>query len=106
MFFDPPYGVEDRAIVYDQDSRTVARDVEEWCLERGRHTDYKIVIAGYENEYKSLVEDGWKTEGWRAQGGYSNLGTRNNTNRHRETLFFSPHCSGQMDLFSWGGHSM
>jgi len=104
MFFDPPYSVEDRNTdVYHHDSTTVGKDVEKWCLERGRLPDYRIVVAGYSDEYKSLVADGWRVNAWSAQGGYGNIAkdgsdARGKANRHRETLFMSPHCLSS-DLF-------
>lgn len=94
IFFDPPYGVDDRDNkLYNCESKTVSLDVESWCAERGNKPSYKIVIAGYESEYKSLVNAGWKTYQWSANGGYGNTGNgQGNKNRHRETLFISPHC--------------
>jgi len=98
MFFDPPYAVEDRdKNIYHNDSITVGKDVEKWCLSRGNDPKMRIVVAGYKEEYKNLVDAGWKTQSWSAQGGYSNLADSSSdaigkTNRHRETLFFSPHC--------------
>lgn len=96
IFFDPPYGDPDRSSVYKDDSFTVSHDVEKWCLERGNNPRYKIVVAGYNTEYTALVAAGWRSEGWSAQGGYSNTGknSRGSKNKHRETLFYSPHCEG------------
>jgi len=97
IFFDPPYGVQDRDTdVYHCDSTAVAADVEKWCLERGGRETYRIVVAGYSDEYKTLVDAGWRTLAWKAQGGYANIArsgeTQGKLNRHREMLFFSPHC--------------
>jgi DNA adenine methylase len=99
IFFDPPYAVADRVQnIYHHDSQTVGKDVESWCLERGRRPDYRIVVAGYECEYPSLVSDGWHQKAWKAMGGYANLSRgadpeeRGKKNRERETLFISPHC--------------
>ena len=90
MYFDPPYGVTDRATdIYHEESITVAKDVETWCLARGDRPSYRIVISGYDTEYKSLVENGWGVFKWSAGAGYS---TSDNNNRHRERLFISPHC--------------
>lgn len=97
MFFDPPYGVEDRSQgIYEKDNLNTAKELEAWCLERGDRKNYRIVIAGYDIEYKELVAAGWTTHQWKAQGGYSNIakseGTQGSKNKYRETLFFSPHC--------------
>lgn len=103
IFFDPPYSVDYREQkIYHHDSVTVGKDVEKWCLERGARPGYRIVVAGYSDEYKSLVDAGWKTKSWSAGGGYSNAGKNNNENRHKETLFISPHCPGVKELFSTG----
>lgn len=92
IFFDPPYGVMDRDInIYHCDSTSIADQVREWCLERGSKPTYRIVLAGYE-EHESLLEQGWTMMQWKAKGGYSNI-SHNNKNRHRERLYFSPHCT-------------
>lgn len=99
MFFDPPYGVEDRDLsLYHHEGSDIAEGVKEWCRERGNNKNYRIVIAGYE-EYLDLVDHGWRVEEWKANGGYSNIGKGNN-NCHREKLYYSPHCVvGQRKLF-------
>jgi hypothetical protein len=68
-------------------------------LERGKNPNYRIVTAGYEDEYKSLVENGWGVYSWKANGGYSRKGTRGEQNAHRERLFISPHCVKHHGLF-------
>ena len=96
IFFDPPYAVEDRyKDIYHHDSITVGKDVEKWCFDRGVLKDYRIVVAGYDDEYETLLASGWSSVRWSANGGYGGTGkgeTVGKTNRHRETLFFSPHC--------------
>ncbi len=107
IFFDPPYGVENRdKDIYHHESLTVAQDVAQWCLERGSKPTYRIVLAGYVEEHEWLLEHGWRMKRWKANGGYGNLGSQDSqgkTNRHREALFFSPHClnkdNTQMTLF-------
>ena len=114
IFFDPPYGeaaTRDPGI-YHVDSLTVADDVRAWALERGTRPTYRIVLAGYYEEHVSLLDAGWTVETWSAKGGYANTArsdeeTRGQTNRHREALFFSPHCltnqgDGQGTLFQEG----
>lgn len=97
MFFDPPYS--DTANRYPRcyavDCLNVAHEVREWCRERGGSPDYRIVLAGYYEEHESLLADGWRATTWKAQGGYANTSraaTNGKVNRHRETLFLSPHC--------------
>ena len=103
IFFDPPYAVEQRDKVYHHDSYDVALEVEKWCLVRGGLPDYRIVCAGYEGEYPSLENAGWSKVEWSAVGGYANLGSAENENRHAERLWMSPNCVGnsaQLDLFA------
>lgn len=99
MFFDPPYGVKDRDTnVYHHDSTDVAKDVVAWVKDRGSKKTYRIVLAGYE-EYEELLSMGWTKQKWSANGGYSNSSKGTNENKHRETLYFSPYCIGQKQLF-------
>ncbi|MCR4293667.1 MAG: DNA adenine methylase [Candidatus Kuenenia sp.] len=93
MFFDPPYGVVDRDTnIYHCDSTDITRDISTWCKERGKISTYRIVIAGYE-EHAELLQEGWTSESWSAQGGYANVGKKRvNANRDREILYYSPYC--------------
>ena len=105
-FFDPPYSAEagrDNAL-YAVESATVAHDVREWSIERGKRTNYRIVIAGYYDEHASLLKIGWRVKTWSAQGGYGKTAkagsnAKGKMNRHKEALFFSPHCVDQRNLF-------
>ena len=106
IFMDPPYGTAASrdAKIYHVDSQTVSADVHAWCHERGTNPNYRIVIAGYSEEHESLLADGWTCRKWSAGGGYGNMGgagdgTNGKVNRHREALFFSPHCLKAGDLF-------
>ena len=109
IFLDPPYGVEDRKQnIYHQDDTTVAAQAAaDWVLARGDWPSYRIVLAGYYEEHERLLAHGWRAKRWTAHGGYSNVrqqaDTQGSENRHREALFFSPHClvadAGQGQLF-------
>jgi site-specific DNA-adenine methylase len=97
IFFDPPYSdVADRNKgLYAVDSDTVAHDVRQWCKGRADDPNYRIVLAGYFDEHKELLDMGWTVHRWSAQGGYASIGkgeTQGGANRHKEALFFSPHC--------------
>jgi len=104
IFFDPPYSdVADRtAGIYAEDSLQVAHDVQQWCLKRGNRKKYRIVLAGYYDEHKELLQYGWRAHHWKSGGGYGNTSgakqTRGKTNRHKECLFLSPHCVGSKGL--------
>lgn len=101
MFFDPPYATKGRhEKLYHHDSIAVAKDVEKWVLERGKMKEYRIVVAGYDDEYGELVQAGWRVHNWKANGGYSNLGEgKGRENTHRERLYISPYCIKQADDF-------
>ena len=47
VFLDPPYGAEDRADLYRQESFSVARDVTEWCLANGSNPLLRIALCGW-----------------------------------------------------------
>lgn len=93
IFLDPPYSVTDRDtdIYGEYDSLTVAHDVRDWAVENGENPRLRIALCGYEGEHK--MPDNWNCFAWSAQGGYSNFRKdKINTNRHRERIWFSPHC--------------
>jgi len=94
IFFDPPYATDFRdKELYHCESLTVAKEVEEWALEKMKHKNIRMVICGYEDEYKKLLKKGWKVESWKAGGGYGNQRKKSkNENRFRERLFISPSC--------------
>jgi DNA adenine methylase len=116
MFFDPPYSdqAERDPGIYAVDCQQVAHDVRQWCLKRGDRETYRIVLAGYYAEHAELLDHGWTVHRWSTAGGYGNLArngtvTQGQQNRHKEALFFSPHCvhakhnAGQMGLFAEAG---
>jgi hypothetical protein len=98
IFMDPPYDPEKcnrDPKIYSEESATVANDVREWCRARGDKKTYRIVLAGYYEEHVSLLDNGWTVYKWSAHGGFANRGkgkTQGEENRHKEALFFSPHC--------------
>jgi len=55
-------------------------------------------LCGYEGDYN--MPDTWECVEWKAGGGYGNQSqTKNNDNRTRERIWFSPHCLKQRGLF-------
>ena len=98
VFLDPPYSDEVRqAGLYAVDSGNVADAVRAWCEEHGDNPRYRIVLAGFDTEHRSLVARGWREVEWYRsgflKGGYANQGD-DGTNQHRERLWLSPHCLG------------
>jgi hypothetical protein len=92
VFLDPPYGVADRADVYGQESRTVSAAVREWAIAHGGRPNLRIALCGYEGEH--AMPPDWSVLAWSAPGGYGNMrkSAVGNANRHRERIWFSPHC--------------
>ena len=115
VFLDPPYSTEaDRDMsLYAKESGTVAHDVRAWCAEHGDDPQYRIVLAGFDNEHTDLEPLGWRCVEWFKAGfltgGMGNAasgGTK--TQQKRERMWLSPHCLGaekpsaQGDLFGLG----
>ncbi len=52
----------------------------------------RLALCGYEGEHDNLERDfGWECVPWKAQGGYANR-NKDNENKHRERIWFSPAC--------------
>jgi hypothetical protein len=112
LFLDAPYrakladGTTNRSDgLYATDGTAASADavVDEviaYCLERGGNPKMRIAACGYEGEgYEVLLGKGWTVEAWTSQGGYANR-NKQNKNRSRERIFFSPHClRGPASLF-------
>ena len=89
VFLDPPYGADAVAKgLYSQEANVTA-SVQAWCAENGDCPKLRIALCGYEGEYDL---PGWTVIAGRATtgGGYGNAAQ--NTNHHRERIWFSPHC--------------
>jgi len=100
VFFDPPYGVKDRATTYTHDCRDVAAAARDWAIGAAERSDMRIAFAGYEGEH---LFPGWAAWRWKARGGYGSQGdAQGRDNAKRETVWFSPAClaANQADLFS------
>ncbi len=90
VFLDPPYGEGRAEGIYAVDSFTVAGDVRRWAIENGDNPLLRIALCGYDDVE---MPDGWEMVRWSAHGGYGHLGHgRGAENRHREVVWFSPHC--------------
>lgn len=104
IFLDPPYGDDnidaDMYTVYDA---SLSASVRQFCLEHGNDPDLRIAVCGYGDEHSALEEHGWVPYRWSAGAGYGNTSddecSTNKVNRHRETVWFSPHCIRQLSLF-------
>jgi hypothetical protein len=99
VFLDPPYGDVRAADLYSTDSLTVATDVQAWCRANGDDPQYRIVLAGFDDEHATLAEVGWTAVEWFKtgflKGGMGNIGKAHQ--QHRERLWLSPHCLRDTD---------
>lgn len=87
-FLDPPY--ETGGENYSQSAVGIAESVREWAIANGDNPKLRIILCGYEGETEMPLE--WHTHFYSATGGYCGKGTKAQNNRHRERLWFSPHC--------------
>lgn len=104
VFLDPPYSAEAgrEPNLYAVDSTTIAHDVRRWAIEHGDDPRMRIVLAGYDGEHDMPAS--WRVLAWKAGMSYqtSRRTSANAENRHRERLWFSPHCLSQSTmLFEW-----
>ena len=93
VFLDPPYSTEaGRADLYRVEDFEVAHAVREWAIREGDNPLMRIALCGYEAEH--AMPDGWECLEWSARGGFASQARVENTNRHNERVWFSPHCLG------------
>ena len=90
ILLDPPYSVDDRAELYNEESFSVAHDVREWAIANGDNPLIRIALCGYEGEH--AMQNDWECMEWHHRGGYGNQSRNGNDNRKRERIWFSPHC--------------
>jgi hypothetical protein len=91
VFLDPPYSVEDRADVYNHESRDVSHAVCEWALAHGSDPGLRIALCGYAGEH--AMPASWECVAWKSSGGYGSQGTgAGRDNAGRERVWFSPGC--------------
>jgi len=98
IFLDPPYDEDVRGAVYNTDNKgqeQLSHAVRDWAIAAGKNPRYRIVLAGYEDEHSASMPDNWRVHAWKANRSYGTAGNKdsdNNSNRHKERLWFSPHC--------------
>jgi site-specific DNA-adenine methylase len=94
IILDPPYSAEaDRkSNIYAQDNLTVAHDVREWAIENGDNPLLRIALFGYEAEHD--MPNDWECLAWKTSGGYGSQSPDGQgvINKHKERVWFSPHC--------------
>jgi hypothetical protein len=108
VMLDPPYSTEagrDMGI-YSHGCGNVAHEVFDWCVANGANPDLRIALCGYAGEgHEALEGMGWTVEAWKASGGYGRLHGdapgKSLENRHKERIWFSPHCLRKVVLAEW-----
>lgn len=90
VFLDPPYLTSLRdPTCYQTDREGVAKEVREWAVTHAEDPRLRIALCGYAGEHEL---PGWTECEWVTNGGYATEGSRGQSNRARERIWFSPHC--------------
>lgn len=98
VFLDPPYGEGEVDYAAGGNRTEIASDVRQWAIEHGDNPKFRIALCGYEGQH--AMPRGWSVIAWKAVGGYSSTAsgeTQGKANRHRERVWFSPHCARPND---------
>jgi len=106
IFLDPPYSQRSGLYTvygenHDQD---LSAEVCKWALANGDRPELRIALCGYGEgnggKAEHTMPDSWQCVNWSATGGYGNQGKGlGKENRHREVIYFSPHCLSEVGLF-------
>lgn len=91
ILLDPPYAADTRRdmTLYNHETE-VSATVREWAIANGDNPRYRIALCGYEGEH--TMPDSWRVVAWKASAAYKTHNGDKNGNRHRERIWFSPHC--------------
>lgn len=97
ILLDPPYNGDERTgLLYAEDSSTVAAEACAWAIEHGDDPGLRIALCGYAEEH--TMPRNWNCATWMAPSGFGG-----GKQRHRERIWFSPHClNGDGPLFEVG----
>lgn len=91
IFLDPPYSHatnrDTRCYAHDLDFTT---EVWDWAIAHGDDPRLRIALCGYEGEYDMPRE--WTMHEWIANASFKTHRGDQNGNRHKERIWFSPHC--------------
>lgn len=86
IFLDPPYSNDlRRSGIYACDDGSVATDVCEWAMRHEGDSDMRIVVCGMKDEHQ--FSDNWIKVDWK-------------TNASHESIWFSPSCGRELELFN------
>jgi hypothetical protein len=92
IVLDPPYVQVGRDPgLYNHDDATLAAEVYAWAVEHGDDPLLRIACFGYEGDFEWPAS--WTAVRWSAHSGYGVQRKKGvNSNKWRETVWFSPHC--------------
>ncbi len=93
VLLDPPYGEGEVDYSAGGNRTDISSEVRRWAIENGSNRDLRIALCGYDGQHE--MPDNWQVVEWKAAGGYSSTAaneTQGQLNRHRERVWFSPHC--------------
>jgi DNA adenine methylase len=97
VVLDPPYGEGEVDYTAGGNRCTgIAAAVRQWAIENGDNPGLRIALCGYDGQHE--MPETWSVGEWTAAGGYSSTAagdTQGKENRHRERVWFSPHCIGR-----------
>ena len=101
VFLDPPYkhSIGRRKTLYvEENGDDPAERAYKYAMENGDNPMLRIALCGYEGEHD--MPKSWECYEWKATGGFGNKRKDGqNENRHRERIWFSPHCLKEESLF-------
>lgn len=94
IVLDPPYaGNDHNKELYIQHDLSVSAKVRNRAIELSQDPRFKICICGYIEEHDEHLPSDWIRVPWKASKGYATQNKkRENTNRFKEMLWFSPSC--------------
>jgi site-specific DNA-adenine methylase len=101
VLLDPPYGTGEVDYSAGGNRTDIAADVREWALANADNRDLRLALCGYDGQFE--MPDEWEKVRWKAAGGYASTAegdTQGKENRHRECVWFSPHCLRERMLFA------
>lgn len=91
VFLDPPYAADTgRDMTLYTHETDVSAAVRQWAIDNGDNTRYRIALCGYEGEHE--MPESWQCFSWKAGPSYKSSNGDQTGNRHRERIWFSPHC--------------
>lgn len=96
VLIDPPYPSDLHGVRYGvPGEENVWYDAARWAVDHGDDPLLRIAVCGYWTpDIDALFPSSWERMRWVANGGYGNQGNGiGRTNRLRECVWFSPHCT-------------